>query len=141
MGTTRARAVAAASGAAGLTDTDILIDAIRGIPAAIAFLSAQRAGAGISISIISSMELVAGCQDAAELRQLQQFLRQVTVLPVGASISQSAHQMMESYSLGHGLQIPDTLIAATALEYHSTLYTKNTRHFQMIPGLTIHRPY
>jgi predicted nucleic acid-binding protein len=133
--------VAAASGAAGLTDTDILIDAARGIPDAVAILSAQRAGAGISISIISSMELVAGCRDAAELRQIQQFLRQVTALPVGASISQAAHQLMESYSLSHGLQIPDALIAVTALEYHLTLYTKNTRHFQMIPGLTVHRPY
>ena len=66
--------MATASSAAGLTDTDILIDAARGLPDAIAFLSSQRAGAGISISIISSMELVAGCRDAAELRQIQQFL-------------------------------------------------------------------
>ena len=133
--------MAPASGAAGLTDTDILIDAARGLPDAIAFLSAQRAGAGISISIISSMELVAGCRDAAELRQIQQFLRQVISLPVCASISQTAHRLMESYSLSHGLQIPDALIAATALEHHLTLYTKNVRHFQMIPGLTVHRPY
>jgi len=133
--------VAAASGAAGLTDTDILIDAARGLPDAIAFLSSQRAGAGISISIISSMELVAGCRDAAELRQIQQFLRQVTSLPVSASISQAAHQLMESFSLSHGLQIPDALIAATALEHGLTLYTKNRRHFQMISGLTVHRPY
>jgi predicted nucleic acid-binding protein len=133
--------VAAASGAPGLTDTDILIDAARRLPAAIAFLSAQRLGAGISISIISSMELVAGCRDAAELREIQRFLRQVTSLPVSASISQSAYQLMEAYSLSHGLQIPDALIAATALENGLTLSTKNVRHFQMIPGLTVYRPY
>ena len=87
------------------------------------------------------MELVAGCRDAADLRQIQQFLRQVTSLPISASISQAAHQLMESFSLSHGLQIPDALIAATALEHRLTLYTKNRRHFQMIPGLTVHRPY
>ncbi len=42
MGTKGAEAVAAASGAAGLTDTDILIDAARGVADAIAFLNAQR---------------------------------------------------------------------------------------------------
>jgi predicted nucleic acid-binding protein len=133
--------VAAASGAPGLTDTDILIDAARGRPDAVGFLSAQRAGTGVSISIISSMELVAGCRDAAELRQIQRFLRQVASLPVSTSISQSAYQLMEAYSLSHGLQIPDALIAATALENGLVLFTKNVRHFQMIPGLTVNRPY
>ncbi len=37
--------------------------------------------------------------------------------------------------------IPDALIAATAVDHNLTLYTKNTRHFQMIPQLTVVRPY
>ncbi len=41
MGTKGAEAVAAASGAAGLTDTDILIDAARGVADAISFLNTQ----------------------------------------------------------------------------------------------------
>ena len=31
--------------------------------------------------------------------------------------------------------------AVTALEYKETLYTKNVRHFRMISGLTVVRPY
>lgn len=46
MGAKRAEAVAAAIGAAGLTDTDILIDAARGMADAVAFLTAQQAAAG-----------------------------------------------------------------------------------------------
>jgi predicted nucleic acid-binding protein len=133
--------VAAAGTAAGLTDTDILIDAARGVSDAVSFLNSQRAGAGITISIISAMELVAGCRDTAELRQVQQFLRHATAHPVSASISQAAYQLMETFSLSHGLQIPDALIGATALEHQLTLFTKNTRHFQMIPRLVVHRPY
>ena len=87
------------------------------------------------------MELVAGCRDAAELREIQRFLRQVTSLPVSASISQAAFQLMESYSLSHGLQIPAALIAATALDNGLALYAKNVRHFQMIPGLSVLRTY
>ena len=37
---------------------------------------------------------------------------------------------MQSFYLSHGLLIPDALIAATALEYDWTLYTKNIRHFR-----------
>jgi predicted nucleic acid-binding protein len=66
--------MAGTSGTAGLIDTDILIDAARSRSEAEAFLRSRRAGAGISISIISAMELVAGCRDATELRQIQRFL-------------------------------------------------------------------
>jgi predicted nucleic acid-binding protein len=48
---------------------------------------------------------------------------------------------MRRYRLSHGLLLPDALIAATAIEYDVTLYTKNVCHFQMIPALTVVRPY
>ena len=48
---------------------------------------------------------------------------------------------MQSFSLSHGLLLPGALIAATALEDDWKLYTKNVRHFRMIPGLNIVRPY
>jgi len=133
--------VAAASSAAGLTDTDILIDTARGVPDAAAFLTTQQAAGGVHISIISAMELVAGCRNGAELAQVQQFLQQVTVLSISPTASQTAYQLMISFFLSHGLLIPDALIAATALEHRLTLHTKNVRHFQMIPTLTIVRPY
>lgn len=141
MGPKGAEAVAAASGAAGLTDTDILIDAARGVAAAISFLNAQRTASGLYVSIISPMELVAGCSNKTELAQVQQFLQRVTIVPISAAASQVAYQLMESFFLSHGLLIPDALIAATALEHRLMLHTKNVRHFQMIPRLRVLRPY
>jgi predicted nucleic acid-binding protein len=133
--------MAAAGSATGLIDTNVLIDASRGLAAATAFLAAQQAAGGIRISVISAMELVAGCRNATELARVQEFLASVTVLPVTEAVSTRALQFMESYFLSHGLNIPDALIAATAGEYGITLYTRDFRHFQMIPALTIHRPY
>jgi len=133
--------VAQAIGAAGLIDTDILVDAARALPEAMAFLTKQQAAGAMRISIISAMELVAGCRNAKELTEVQQFLQQVAVLPVSTSASQDAYHLMESFFLSHGLLIPDALIAATALEHGLRLYTKNVRHFQMIPALTVVRPY
>lgn len=133
--------MASASSPPGLIDTDILIDAQRGLADAVTFLSAQQATTGVRISIISAMELIAGCRNAGELAKVQQFLQMITVLPVSAAASQLAYQLMESYFLSHGLLIPDALIAATALEQRLALYTKNLRHFQMIASLPLIRPY
>lgn len=124
----------------GVIDTNILIDAMYGIPNAIAFLDEQQES-GVQISIISAMELVAGCRNKAEMRELQEFLEKITFLPVTATSSQVAYQLMESFYHSHGLHLPDALIAATALEYDLTLYTRNVRHFRMIPRLTISQPY
>ncbi len=116
--------MATTNGAAGLTDTDILVDALRGFADGIAFLANQHATSGVRISIVSAMELVAGCRNATELALLQQFLQHIILLPVSTSISQRAYQLMESYFLSHGLLIPDALIAATAMEHDLVLYTK-----------------
>ncbi|MCZ6681354.1 MAG: type II toxin-antitoxin system VapC family toxin [Candidatus Poribacteria bacterium] len=133
--------MAPASHTSGLTDTDILIDATHSVADAIAFLTTQQALSGLQISIISAMELVIGCRNRTELGRAQQFLQRITLLPISRTASQTAYQLMESFYLSHGLLMPDAFIAATALEYGLTLYTKNVRHFQMIPPLTAVRPY
>ena len=124
----------------GVIDTDILIDATKGRKDAIAFLIEQRA-VGIQISIISAMELVVGSRDKAELTRIQEFLQGCTVLPVTVNVSRIAYQLIESFALSHGLHMADALIGATAFEHNLPLYTKNTRHFHMIPELAIVRPY
>jgi len=126
---------------AGLIDTDILIDARNGLADGVNLLAAQSAGAGIRASVVSCMELVAGCRNGRELINLQQFLRQITVVQTMAATSDRAFVLMQSWFLSHGLQIADALIAATAIENGLTLFTRNIRHFQMIPGLTVVKPY
>lgn len=125
----------------GLTDTDILVDALRGVENGVKFLATQHASGGVRISIISAMELVIGCRNSHELTLLQQFLERVQILPLSATISRRSYQLVQSYFLSHGLLIPDALIASTAIEHGLTLYTKNVRHFRMIPDLNVVRPY
>ena len=130
--------MASASIAAGLIDTDVLIDASKGIAAGIGFLAHQQSVSGLQISIISAMELIAGCRNRTELASTHQFLQRFTVWPVSTNASRTALQLMESFFLSHGLVIPDAL---TALEHGLSLYTRNIRHFQMIPTLSVVRPY
>ena len=124
----------------GIIDTDILIDATKRHEDATSFLVRQQV-VGIQISIISAIELVVGCRDKVELTQTQKFLQDCTVLPVTTTASLIAYQLIESFYLSHGLIMADALIAATAIEHDLTLYTRNTRHFRMIPQVKINQPY
>ena len=127
--------------AAALIDSDVLIDAARGHLEARAFLNDQNRAFRVQISTISAMELIVGCRNKIELSQTKRFLEPVRILPVDPNISDKAYDLIQEFTLSHGLMIPDALIAATALENGLTLMTKNTRHFQMIPKLEVVRPY
>jgi predicted nucleic acid-binding protein len=122
-------------------DTDILVDALRGFSAGLDYVEeAERQGA-LRISITTEMELIVGCRNRRELHRLERFLRRFTIMAMTEVIAARAVTLLRQYRLNHGLSITDALIAATTLEYNETLYTKNVRHFQMIPGLTVERPY
>jgi predicted nucleic acid-binding protein len=133
--------VAAAALPTGLIDTDILIDAERGVAQAVTFLIAQRAAGGLNLSVVSAMEMIEGCHNKQDLAALAQFLRYATIVQLNPIISQRAQSWMESFFLSHGLLSADALIAATAAELQLPLYTKNVRHFQMLPSLVVVRPY
>jgi len=63
--------VASASPAVGL------IDAERGHPDAIAFVTAQQAASGVRVSAVSAMELIVGSRNTFELTQVRRFLQSV----------------------------------------------------------------
>ena len=133
--------MAATPHAAALIDSDVLIDAARGHLEARAFLNEQHRASRVQISTISAMELIVGCRNKLELSQTKRFLEPVRILPVDPNISDKAYDLIQEFTLSHGLMIPDALIGATALENGLTLMTKNTRHFQIIPKLEVVRPY
>ena len=120
-----------------LLDTNILIEYYKGNAAIQTVL--QRIGfAALGISVITSMELLYGARDAQELRCLKQSLDSLHHWYVTVPISQHALSLIESFAKSHTLQIPDALIAATAIEHQVPLYTLNTKDFQFIPVLTLY---
>lgn len=133
--------MATAGHAPGLIDSDILIDAERGMADAVAFVLAQHATAGTQISAVSAMELIAGCRNRKELQVVESFLARTIIHEVSPRISQQARDWLRLFCLSHGFLIPDSLIAATAYHLGVPLYTKNVRHFQMLPALVVIRPY
>ncbi len=117
-------------------DTDVLIWLLRGDRKAAGLVEscADRA-----VSVISLMELYEGARSRNEIRVIRCFFpdHEFRVLPLTESISHLAATLVEEHSLGHGLQLADALIAATARETMLVLATGNVRHFRVIPQLEI----
>jgi hypothetical protein len=120
-----------------IVDTDILIDLARGDQDATACLLRLEKSSSLAISAVTQMELLVGCRNKAELRNLEKFLQRYQLLPLTDLISDYAVTLLKRYFLSHNLLIADALIAATALEYNEPCITKNQRDFRFITGLQL----
>jgi predicted nucleic acid-binding protein len=120
-----------------LIDTDILIDAGREISAAIDCRDRLRTGPGAAVSVVTQMEMMVGCRDKAELRNLVRFMSRFQEVDLDPYISGRAVEVLRLYHLSHGLLIADALIAVTALVLNMPFISKNQRDFRFIADLTL----
>ncbi len=118
-------------------DTDILVDSARGKQLAVDRLVTLEARRPLAIRLVTEMELIVGCRDKCELRHLDGFLDHFARVPMDESIGEKAVGLLRRYRLGHGLLIPDALIAATAMAHALPLWTGNLRDFRFIEGLQL----
>ena len=119
-----------------LVDTDVLIDYLRGFPAAIRFVTAHSDR--IIVSAMSVAELYAGVRGGAqeeECQALSNFLSLFPVVPVSADIAKSGGLYRREYGGSHGVGLADAVIAATAVASDAVLKTLNIRHFPMFERL------
>mgnify|MGYP000731115684 CR=1 FL=1 len=125
-----------------LLDTTILIDLFRGHEKAADFIEKDRnAKIPLFISVISAMELVAGCRNQIEVEKTSKIVADFTLIHLSADATAKAYDLMLAYTKSHGLTIPDALIAATAITDGIELATDNVRHFIMISDLIVKCPY
>ena len=121
-----------------LCDTNILIEFYRGRADVIETLSAVGVSS-LVISVITVGELYFGARDKREMKTLRENLSLLRQLPIDKEISRLHLELLEKYSLSHRLNIPDALIAATALHYSIPLYTLNVKDFHYISGLDLYK--
>lgn len=120
-----------------LVDTDVLIDAGRGVSTAMNCLSQKRKIVSLAVSVITKMELIVGCENGNELRNTFKFLAHFDVVHIDKIISQTGADLLEKYQLSHGLLIPDAFIAATAISLDLPLISKNQRDYRFISDLNL----
>ncbi len=118
-----------------LLDTNILIEILKDNPQTQKEIASLQAP--FSISSITAMELMVGARNKQEVKKLQQFIQLFDQIHLNESISNKALQLIMDYAKSHTLDIPDALIAASAIEYHASLFTYNRKDFKFIPSLAL----
>jgi len=83
------------------------------------------------------MELYQGMSNKTELAQMKRKIRYYDVVEIDVETSKLATILIENFKLSHGLQIPDTIIGATAVIHQIPFFTYNTKDFDFIPGITL----
>ena len=122
-------------------DSTVLVDLSRQDKLARAYVDAERKAGVVKVFIVSNMELIIGCRNKAEVQKTEKFLADYDMLDITPLIGRKAYELISRFSKSHGLVIPDALIAATALVENAVLVTSNIRHFSMIKGLRLEKPY
>jgi predicted nucleic acid-binding protein len=93
------------------------------------------------LSCVSHLELLYGCRDSKELKDLGELLGEwfTEVLPLTTAASTTAVAIMAKFALARRPGVHNVLIAATALNRGEVVATANVKHFDFIPGLAIKR--
>lgn len=116
-----------------LLDSDVLVDYLRGLPAAGRFVG------GLTVtptcSEVTRVEVLRGMR-SQERRVTDRFLATIRWVGVDEEISTLAGDLGRRFHRSHGaLGVADLLIGATAERLELPLATLNVRHYPMFPGL------
>ena len=121
-----------------ILDTNILIEILKGDKQTIAKVESLKRE--LCISSITAMELFYGARNKAEVKKLEKFILLFTLLYPDETLSRKAMELVKQYAKSHSLDIPDSLIAATALTQNCKLFTYNRKDFRYIDGLKLVEP-
>jgi predicted nucleic acid-binding protein len=118
-------------------DTDVLIDAGRGVREAIVSLEELSSQMQLAVSTVTPMELIVGCRQKSDLRAVDRFLTRFEIIALNPQVSDMAVDFLRRYRLSHGLLVADALIAATAAWLHRPLMSKNWRDYRFIEAIEL----
>jgi predicted nucleic acid-binding protein len=91
----------------------------------------------IAVSVITVMELIQGVDNKEQLQQLKKKMKHYAIVDFTKEVSELSLQLVVDFKLSHSLQIPDAIIAATALVHKIPLFTYNVKDFKYIPMLEL----
>jgi predicted nucleic acid-binding protein len=114
-------------------DTDVLIDYLRGVPAAGRYIDGLDEVP--TCSEMTRAEVLRGMR-SRERRATERFLATIRWSVVDEETSGLAGELGRRFRRGHGgIGVADLVIAATAVRLRAPLATLNVRHFPMFENL------
>jgi tRNA(fMet)-specific endonuclease VapC len=121
-----------------LLDTDVMVDILRGYEPAKEWLEAADE---IGVPGLVAMELIQGCQNAREQKQLERSLSEYQLYWPDEDGCNRALASFSSHHLGDDIGLLDALIAETAIAANAELATFNVKHYRVLRGLQSIQPY
>jgi len=118
-----------------LLDTNVLIEILKDNQKTLDKIASLQPP--LYISSITAMELIYGAKNKKEVQELERFIQLFNIIYTTETISKKALQLVSEYAKSHTLDIPDSLIAATALDHLFHFFTYNVKDFKFIPYLIL----
>jgi tRNA(fMet)-specific endonuclease VapC len=123
-----------------VADSDVLIDALRGDRPARERIELELETGQLATTVVSVYELLAGARSERERGKVEVLLSALTALPLDDAAARRAAQIDRQLAAeGQRLAPADTLIAGICLARSGILLTRNRRHFERVPGLSLGR--
>jgi predicted nucleic acid-binding protein len=119
-------------------DSDVLIDFLRGYPAAQKLFRGFKEPLPLC-SAITVAELWMGSETSG-LDKIRRLLENFEVVSIDAEVAQQAGSYVRRFHKSHGVELPDALVAATAYVSRIPLITRNIKHFPM-DDIQVVKPY
>lgn len=121
-----------------ILDTSILIDYLRNGVLGEQFFERKTPQQQFFLPTIVLFELFSGqsTQDLDTITKIKKFIGYFPRIDLTESIARRAGEIYRDVS--HELDVPDYIIAASALEINGTVVTLNKKHFQKIPHLDLY---
>ena len=94
----------------------------------------------VVLSAITKMELMLGAISKTDMTKISKKLSRFNIALINNDITIQSFELIQKYRLSHGLLLPNSIIAATALISGFELYTYNVKDFKFILGLKLFTP-
>lgn len=121
-----------------IADTNVLIDFLRGTAPAAERVALELRTRSFATTAVTVFELRSGARSERQRRAVAELLDAMTLVPLGSREAEFASNLrIELESRGEGIGMADYLIAGTCLSREALLLTRNRKHFERVPGLSL----
>jgi len=73
-----------------------------------------------------------------ELKLMKTRIKYYDTVEIDLRIAVLSTELIETFSLSHGLQIPDAIVVATAIIHNLEIFTYNLKDFRCMPGIKLY---
>jgi predicted nucleic acid-binding protein len=121
-------------------DSDVIIDVLRGRDTVLLehWRHLSDIDTNLLYSPISLAEVLAGARPS-EAARIESLFSALIPIELSLEVARQSGQFLRRFRKSHGLELPDAMIAASAVSFGVPLWTRNLKHYPM-KELVLYKP-